>query len=86
MAFRGGRVRELQGRVRPRGEQAHGEMGLIQAFLTQVIADALSDNAEWRREAWAFLGDQQALAFWLSLGGVDTHAFGERLQQLRQHR
>ena len=83
MAFRGGRVRKLQGHVRPRGEQAHGEMGLIQAFLTQVIADALSDNADWRQEAWAFLNDPQACRFWCSLADLDAAAFLERVRRLR---
>jgi len=83
MASRGGRVRELKGRVRPQGQSVSGELGLVQAFLMQLIADALSDNAEWRREAWAFLNDHQACRFWCSLADLDDVAFLERVRRLR---
>jgi hypothetical protein len=76
MASRRGRVRELKGRVRPGGQKGlAGELGLVAAFLTQVVEDARSDNALLRTEARGFLEDEAAVRLWCSLAGIDTERF-----------
>jgi len=68
-------------RGRPHGRQLHGEVGLVAAFLSQVLADASSDDALLRTEARHFLQDHMAVRMWCSLGGLDDAAFHEHVQR-----
>jgi hypothetical protein len=76
MAYRGGRWRGSQGpRARPQGQQCEGEIGLVTAFLRQVVTDLASADVHVRTEALLFLEDRPAIVFWCSLAGIDTEAF-----------
>jgi hypothetical protein len=59
-----------------------GEVGLVAAFLAQVVTDARSDNAFFRAEAVQFLSDHAAVTFWTEMVDLDAHAFVERVRQL----
>ena len=82
MAWRYGKERELRGRARPVGLQLSGETGLVTAVLAQVVSDLTSPNRQRREEAWTFVNDEAAVAFWTSLVNVDPHAFLERAHQI----
>jgi hypothetical protein len=71
----------LQGRARPTGQALTGELGLIVAFLRQVLEDTQSPNADHRNAALWFLQDTEAVMFWTSLGGIDSTAFLEHAQR-----
>jgi len=73
--------RPLQGRVRPLGQCLSGEVGLVTAFLAQVVADAQSANVDLKNEAVWFLSDHIAVTFWCSLVDVDPGAFLARAQR-----
>jgi len=75
--------RPLQDRARPLGQSLSGEVGLVAAFLAQVIDDARSDNVDHRQAACWFLRDEGAVTFWCSLGGLDPQAFLEHVRRAR---
>jgi hypothetical protein len=79
MARRGRPPRDTK--ARPAGQALTGEVGLVAAFLAQVLADARSDNAFVQAEARQFLQDQEAVRFWTTLGGIDDAVFLERVRR-----
>jgi hypothetical protein len=70
-------------RARPVGLQLSGEIGLVTAVLAQVVAELTSDKAHLREEAWTFVNDAVAVAFWTSLVNVDPQAFVEQAHRFQ---
>jgi len=72
--------------VRPTGQALAGEVGLVTAFLQQIISDTRSEKEPLRTEAVHVLRDDTAVRLWCSLVGVDDEAFRARAQRLRASR
>jgi hypothetical protein len=57
-------------RVRPAGQVLADEVGLVTAFLQQIISDTRSEKEPLRTEAVHFVRADTAVRFWCSLVGL----------------